>query len=81
MPEGLEKLERLCNVKFERKIFTRTPLGKRGKVFGAQSQSCDLLVDDRADICREALTKGSLVNLSLRYLFFFGFVKPFFPNA
>ena len=55
-----EELERVGELRFERKLFTRDPLGKRGKCYAAMSQKCGIIIDDRSDVCKEALTKGLL---------------------
>ena len=54
----VSSLEESSGIFFERKVFTRVPLGKSGKTYAALSQGCGLLIDDRKDVCREALTKG-----------------------
>ena len=44
-----EELERVGETRFERKLFTRDPLGKRGKCYAAMSQKCGIIIDDRSD--------------------------------
>ena len=54
----LATLRARYNLAFDEVVFYRDPTGELGKANGALAKRVNVLVDDRDDICKEALAKG-----------------------
>ena len=54
----LATLQAKYNLAFDEAVFYRDPTGEFGKASGALAKRVNVLVDDRDDICKEALAKG-----------------------
>ena len=56
--QTLATLQARYNLTLDEVVFYRDPTGDFGKASGALAKRVNVLVDDRGDICKEALSKG-----------------------